>query len=189
MLKESLTVLAATRPPTYRTVRVQDQIAALESDLGLTVATPIRGLHKASYRLRELRTLAAERKATPAATPASKEDPLARSARVIAEARKLLATHTAPTKAAAQPAAAALPTAPTEIAPSALSALTVHIFGPGAASDYEGQRLAFTRAGLHVPGLAPAPENPHFTQRFVGLARSVRADRQHKIDAFFNQKH
>ena len=79
---------------------------------------------------------------------------------------------------------------PASVAPAApLTALAKAVFGTDAEETFEAQRLQFTRAGLSVPGLTPAPDNPHYTARFVGLARSVRADRQAKIDAFFNPKH
>ena len=86
------------------------------------------------------------------------------------------------------PAAAAPAAASTEIAPEKLTALAKHIFGVDAATGFEAQRLQFTRAGLVVPGLEPAPANPHFTPKFVGLARAVRAARQEKVNAFFNPK-
>ena len=94
-----------------------------------------------------------------------------------------------PTAAQATPAAhPASPTVPASIEPDTLSALTVHIFGPGAASDYEGQRLAFTRAGLSVPNLAPSPPNPNFTPKFTGINRAVRGARQERVNAFFAKK-
>ena len=89
---------------------------------------------------------------------------------------------------ATAPAAAALAAASTEIAPEKLTALAKHIFGVDAATGFEAQRLQFTRAGLIVPGLEPAPANPHFTPKFVGLARSVRSIRPEKVNAFFNPK-
>jgi hypothetical protein len=79
---------------------------------------------------------------------------------------------------------------PASVAPAAtLAACAKAVFDTDAAETFEGQRLQFTRAGLTVPGLEPAPDNPHYTPRFVGLARAVRADRQAKINAFFKPTH
>jgi 2'-5' RNA ligase len=74
--------------------------------------------------------------------------------------------------------------------PATLTALSKTVFGSDGAENYEGQRLQFSRAGLSVPGLVASPENPHYTVKFVGLARSVRADRQAKVLQFFQaQQH
>jgi len=75
----------------------------------------------------------------------------------------------------------------TGLAPWKLATLAAHIFGNSAAADFEGQRRQFTDAGLLVPGMAPAATNPHFKVTFTGLARTVRADRQDKIAAFFKK--
>jgi hypothetical protein len=80
--------------------------------------------------------------------------------------------------------------APASVAPAAtIAACAKAVFDTAAAETLEGQRLQFTRAGLTIPGLEPAAANPNFTPKFTGLARTVRADRQSKIDAFFNPKH
>ena len=113
----------------------------------------------------------------------------------LAEARAELAARPGaepvPIKQAARPAAPAAATAPTgtdTITPPTLSALSKAVFGTDAATGFEAQRKQFTQAGLTVPGLEPAPANPHFTPNFSGLARTVRADRQAKIAAFFSKE-
>src|ERR1035437_774412 len=81
----------------------------------------------------------------------------------------------------------------TELKNSPVSAVTLiavakNVFGTGAKGDFVSLQKQFTDAGLSVPGLTPAPPNPNFTQNFSGLARTVRADRQLKINKFFGIK-
>ena len=185
-LSDSIAVLAATAPPRSKPIFNSREclaaIHALENRLGLP---PSKDHHRIGFLNARLRELSA--KLAAAAAPATPETQLAKSARLAAETRQLLDRSAA--LAAPVAAAANAPAAPVEIAPATLAALSTHVFGTNAASDYEAQRVQFTRAGLTVPGLQPAPENPNFVVKFVGFARTIRSDRQAKVSAFFTPKH
>jgi hypothetical protein len=181
MISDTIAVLERTAPPPlgkpiFNSRECNAAIHALENRLGLPPSKDHHRIGLLNARLKELQLAAG-------AAPATPETQLAKSARLAAETRQILAhsaTLTAPVAAAAN-----APAAPVEIAPAVLAACAQAVFGTSAAESYEGQRLQFTRAGLTVPGLQPAPENRHFTPSFTGLSRSVRGDRQEKINAFF----
>jgi hypothetical protein len=188
-LSDSLEVLAATPPRKliFNIGVANRRIKELETQLGLPSGKSFFNVGKANARIRELEAKLAQ----PAAAP---ETQLAKSARLVAETRQLLA-QSAALKTPATPAApkAELATSGAtgadKIEAATLTALSQAVFGTDVASTFEAQRLRFTRAGLTVPGLAPAAANPNYTVQFVGFARTIRADRQQKIDNFFNPKH
>jgi hypothetical protein len=163
MLTDALKTLSETPPRCFNVGRCNKLIHSLEIRLGLPAGKDFFRIGLANARLRELSA-----KLAAAAAPATKAPtaPLAKSV-------------------AANPG----PTAPAEIAPATLAALCLAIYGTDAETSFEGQRQQLTRSGLAVPGLAPAPENPNYTVKFVGFARAVRAERQSKVSAFFNPKH
>jgi len=165
MNHETLSTLSSTPPPAagfgkYNVSRANKRIAELKSKLGINAGPTIWKISQANALIAALEKQVAEStKPALSAAPA----PLASSLKTLASV----------------PAVA-------EIAPATLAALAGHIFGTTAASDFEGQRRQFGNAGLAVPGLV-AWTNPHFTPKWIGLARTIRADRQMKIDAFFKK--
>jgi hypothetical protein len=164
-IANSLAVLAATTPPKRKAIfnvgKANARIKELETQLGLPPGRDFFNVGKANARIRELEA------------QLSQPAPVAQPAQSVA---------------AVQPAAPPAVMSSDTISASTLTALCRAIYGIDAETNFEAQRKRLTQSGLVVPGLTPAAANPHFTQRFVGIARSVRADRQAKIDAFFTNK-
>jgi uncharacterized coiled-coil protein SlyX len=190
MIKDSIAILAATPPAKFifHIGKANARLRELTAQLGLP-AEKIYNAKQANARIVELeKTLAS----LPAPRPAAEPPPAAGSLQSIKELdRKIVATDIALAQATEHCAGiekrmAELKTS--QIAEVTLAALAKDVFKTDAKSDFASLQKQFTDAGLSVPGLAPAPPNPHFTPKFTGLARSVRADRQLKINKFFGIK-
>jgi hypothetical protein len=163
-LEKSIARLSATPPPPanmkfHNITRANARIVELESQVGAKHGKFIYNIGMANARISQLEEMAGLPKAA-APKPLNADSGILESPVGSAQAA--------------------------QIAPVTLAALAREIYGGEAAETFEGQRTQFTRSGLEVPGLAPAKLS--YTPQFSGLARTVRADRQGKVDLFFNSQ-